>query len=120
VTSAPQWQYDIRRESAFRYANIGCRVARFTLAVGRRSERRNTLADSDHEHTGRAQIIAEIGRVVVAEEGPLVLVIDRGTGPSATIAFVLCIFALVLGRGDTERRPSPYAGQPVLRRHRHP
>jgi hypothetical protein len=56
------------------------------------------------------QIIAEVGSVVMAEEGPRVLVIDRGTGPLAAIAFVLGIFALVLGRGDTERHPSPYPG----------
>jgi hypothetical protein len=34
------------------------------------------------------QILADVGAVAVAELGPLVVVVDRGTGPSATVAFV--------------------------------
>ncbi len=43
------------------------------------------------------RIVAEIGGLVVAEDGPLVVVVDRGTGPSATIAFVMGVLALVFG-----------------------
>ena len=35
--------------------------------------------------------------LAVAEQGPLVLVVDRGTGPWATVAFVLGVVALVFG-----------------------
>lgn len=42
-------------------------------------------------------IIAEVGAVVVAEDGPLVVVVDRGTGPLAVLAFVLGVVALVCG-----------------------
>ena len=49
--------------------------------------------------TGPAEprIVAEVGGLAVAEQGPLVLVVDRGTGPLATVAFVLGVVALVLG-----------------------
>jgi hypothetical protein len=43
------------------------------------------------------QILAEVGGVAVAELGPLVVVVDRGTGPLATVAFVLGVLALVFG-----------------------
>jgi hypothetical protein len=43
------------------------------------------------------RILAEVGGLAVAEQGPLVLVVDRGTGPLATVAFVLGILALVPG-----------------------
>src|SRR4051794_41076986 len=43
------------------------------------------------------RILAEVGGLVVAERGPLVVVFDRGTGPWATIAFVLGVLALVFG-----------------------
>lgn len=43
------------------------------------------------------RIVAEVGGLAVAEHGPLVLVIDRGTGPWATAAFVLGVVALVFG-----------------------
>jgi hypothetical protein len=43
------------------------------------------------------RILAEIGGLAVAEQGPLVLVVDRGTGPWATVAFVLGVVALVIG-----------------------
>ena len=43
------------------------------------------------------RIIADAGRLVVAEHGPNVLVIDRGNGPSEITAFVLAIVALVCG-----------------------
>lgn len=43
------------------------------------------------------RIVAEVGGLAVAEQGPLVLVVDRGTGPLATVAFVLGVVALVFG-----------------------
>jgi hypothetical protein len=43
------------------------------------------------------RILAEVGGLAVAEQGPLIVVVDRGTGPLATVAFVLGVFALVLG-----------------------
>jgi hypothetical protein len=43
------------------------------------------------------RILAEVGGLVVAEQGSLVLVVDRGTGPWATVAFVLGVLALVFG-----------------------
>lgn len=43
------------------------------------------------------RIVAEIGGLVVAERGPLVVIVDRGTGPLATGAFVLAVLALVFG-----------------------
>jgi hypothetical protein len=39
--------------------------------------------------------LAEQGGLVVAEDGPLVVVIDRGNGPSQITAFVLAIVTLV-------------------------
>ncbi|BBX16885.1 hypothetical protein MDUV_17450 [Mycolicibacterium duvalii] len=42
-------------------------------------------------------ILAERGGLVVAESGPEILVIDRGTGPSEITAFVLLTIALVFG-----------------------
>lgn len=43
------------------------------------------------------RILAEVGGLAVAEQGPLIVVVDRGTGPLATVAFVLGIVALVPG-----------------------
>ncbi len=43
------------------------------------------------------RIVAEVGGLAVAEQGPLVVVVDRGTGPWATVAFVLGVLALVFG-----------------------
>jgi hypothetical protein len=43
------------------------------------------------------RILAEVGGLAVAEQGPLIVVVDRGAGPLATVAFVLGVFALVLG-----------------------
>lgn len=43
------------------------------------------------------KVLAEVGGLAVAEQGPLVMVVDRGTGPWATLAFVLAVVALVLG-----------------------
>lgn len=43
------------------------------------------------------RVLADIGGTVVAEQGPLVVVIDRGTGPLATTAFVLGVLAAVFG-----------------------
>ncbi len=42
-------------------------------------------------------IITEQGGLVVAERGPVVVVIDRGNGPSQIITFVLVIVTLVFG-----------------------
>ena len=41
------------------------------------------------------RILAEASGVVVAERGPLVSVVDRGTGVWATLTFVLAVLALV-------------------------
>ncbi len=43
------------------------------------------------------RILAEVGGLVVAEQGPLVVVVDRGSGPSATLTFVLGVLGLVFG-----------------------
>lgn len=42
-------------------------------------------------------ILAEQGGLVVAEQGPVVLVIDRGNGPLQITAFVLLVITLVFG-----------------------
>jgi hypothetical protein len=62
------------------------------------------------------RIVAEVGGLAVAEQGPLVLVVDRGTGPWATVAFVLGLVALVIGGfgavalslSATENAPLPW------------
>lgn len=46
---------------------------------------------------GEPHIIADAGRLVVAEHGPKVLLIDRGNGPFEITAFVLAVVALVCG-----------------------
>ena len=43
------------------------------------------------------RILAEASGIVVAERGPLVVVVDRGTGRWATLTFTLGVVALVLG-----------------------
>ena len=43
------------------------------------------------------RIVAEVGGLAVAEQGPLVVVVDRGTGPWATVAFALGVLTLVFG-----------------------
>lgn len=43
------------------------------------------------------RILADVGGLAVAEQGPLVVVVDRGTGQWATVAFVLGVLALVFG-----------------------
>lgn len=43
------------------------------------------------------RILAEQGGLVIAEDGPHVLVIDRGNGPAEIAAFVLLVFTLVVG-----------------------
>jgi hypothetical protein len=47
--------------------------------------------------THNERIIADRGGVVIAERGPLIIVIDRGTGPIASLAFVLGVVALIFG-----------------------
>ncbi|MDT5266187.1 MAG: hypothetical protein QOI90_2813, partial [Mycobacterium sp.] len=42
-------------------------------------------------------ILAEVGGLAVAEQGPLIVVVDRGNGPLATVAFVLGVLVLVPG-----------------------
>ena len=42
-------------------------------------------------------VIADIGRLVVAEDGPRILLIDRGRGPSEVTTFVLVVLTLVCG-----------------------
>lgn len=46
---------------------------------------------------GGQRIIAEQGGLVVAEDGPHVLVIDRGSGLTQIAAFVLLVITLVFG-----------------------
>ena len=43
------------------------------------------------------RVVAEHGGLVIAERGPLVIVVDRGTGPLATSAFVMGVLAVVGG-----------------------
>ena len=43
------------------------------------------------------RIVVDRGGVVVVARGPVILVIDRGTGPLATLGFVLGLLALVSG-----------------------
>ncbi len=43
------------------------------------------------------RILREVGGLVIAEAGPLVLVVDRGNGPPAILAFVAGVLALVFG-----------------------
>jgi hypothetical protein len=43
------------------------------------------------------RVIREVGGLVIAEDGPLVLVVDRRNGPPAVLAFVSGIVALVFG-----------------------
>lgn len=62
------------------------------------------------------RIVAEVGGLAIAEQGPLVLVVDRGTGPWATAAFVLSVVALVFGGfgavalslSGTQKNPVPW------------
>jgi hypothetical protein len=46
---------------------------------------------------GQARILREVGGLVIAEVGPLVLVVDRGNGPPAVLAFVAGVVTLVFG-----------------------
>ncbi len=46
---------------------------------------------------GQPRVIAEQGGLVVAEDGPHIMVIDRGSGLTQLTAFVLLIFTLVFG-----------------------
>src|SRR4051812_13731054 len=43
------------------------------------------------------RIPREVGGLVIAEDGPLVLVVDRGNGPPAVLAFVTGVVTLVFG-----------------------
>ncbi len=48
------------------------------------------------------RILREVGGLVIAEDGPRVLIVDRGNGPAATAAFVMGVLALVFaGFGAT-------------------
>jgi hypothetical protein len=44
-----------------------------------------------------SRIVADVGGLEIAEHGPLVLLVDRGTGPLVTRAFVIGVLALVVG-----------------------
>ncbi len=46
---------------------------------------------------GEPRVLGEVGGLVIAEHGPLVLVVDRRTGPPAVLAFVAGVVALVFG-----------------------
>jgi hypothetical protein len=41
------------------------------------------------------RVLSEVGGIVVAEHGPLVVVVDRGTGRWATLVVVLGVLAIV-------------------------
>ena len=43
------------------------------------------------------RILREVGGLVIAEDGPLVIVVDRGNGPPAVLAFVTGLVAVVVG-----------------------
>src|ERR1700755_2222708 len=43
------------------------------------------------------RIVVEVGGLAVAENGPLVVLVDRGIGPLSTLAFVTGVLALVFG-----------------------
>jgi hypothetical protein len=43
------------------------------------------------------RILREVGGLVIAEDGPLVIVVDRGNGPPAIAAFVAGVFTVVFG-----------------------
>lgn len=45
----------------------------------------------------QTRVLAEAGSVVVVEDGPRVLVVERNTGALTTVAFVLGVLALVFG-----------------------
>ncbi|MGV0645122.1 hypothetical protein [Mycolicibacterium sp. XJ879] len=47
--------------------------------------------------SSQPRVIADTGGLVVTDDGRRVLVIDRGTGPSAVLAFVLGVLVLVAG-----------------------
>ena len=42
-------------------------------------------------------ILAEHGGLVVAERGPEVILVDRGSGPTEIVVFVLVVVTLVFG-----------------------
>jgi hypothetical protein len=46
---------------------------------------------------GGPHILREVGGLVIAEDGPRVLVVDRGNGPPAILAFVAGVVSLVFG-----------------------
>ena len=48
-------------------------------------------------YPGRPRILGEVGGLVIAEDGPRVLVVDRGNGPLAIVAFVTGVVAMVFG-----------------------
>lgn len=43
------------------------------------------------------RILREVGGQLIAEDGPLILVVDRGNGPPAVLAFVAGVVTLVFG-----------------------
>ncbi|MGK2854999.1 MAG: hypothetical protein ACSLE3_13020, partial [Microbacteriaceae bacterium] len=43
------------------------------------------------------RILSEQGGLVIAEDGPRILVIDRGNGAGEITAFVLLVFTVVVG-----------------------
>ncbi len=64
------------------------------------------------------RILREVGGLVIAGDGPLVLVVDRGNGPPVVLAFVTGVVALVFGGfgavslvelGSSGATPSPAA-----------
>jgi hypothetical protein len=48
-------------------------------------------------HRPEPRVVADIGGFVVAEDGPVILLVDRGIGPLAIMAFVSGTVALVAG-----------------------
>lgn len=73
---------------------------------------------------GGPRILAEQGGLVVAEDGPHVLVIDRGSGLTQVAAFVLLVILLVFGGfgivsismalGDAQNNPPLLVGLAIL------
>ncbi|MGE2689928.1 hypothetical protein [Mycolicibacterium pulveris] len=47
--------------------------------------------------SSQPEVLADTGGLVVTDDGRRVLVIDRGTGPLAVLAFVLGVLAVVVG-----------------------
>ncbi|BBY29594.1 hypothetical protein [Mycolicibacterium sediminis] len=63
---------------------------------------------------GDPRVLADVGGLVVAERGPLVVVVDRRTGSWATLAFVLGVLATVFGLFGVATLGFDAAGTPTV------